>query len=159
MCENVSVVCFSRGKWCPWQPSSYRRANIHTHFFPLAVWLMRPEAGDGSIKEVNTPPPLCFPPLPHALRAPTTHTWLIAAIWLRKGEMGNWKMVWEDWKQCADYKPGGETKGLPSISFLVFGGGEAAGVCRTGAWLRRTKRHYERKQMDAVSVPGCILGW
>ena len=72
--------------------------------------------------------------------------------------MGNRKMVEEDWKQRSDYKLCEETKGLHSAFSLST---EVAGVCLTGAWLRRTKDITTPNKwtclvsQDAVNV----LGW
>lgn len=78
-------------------------ALIHTHISSCSLWLMRPRAGDGSIKEL---PPSFFLSLSntHTL-SPLSNMHLIDSSDLtEKREMGNWKMVEEDWKQRADYK-------------------------------------------------------
>lgn len=75
-----------------------------------------------------------------------------------KREMGNWKMVGEDWKQRADYKLCEETKGFPSAFSLSS---EVAGVCLTGAWLRRTKDITTANKWTYLASPDAvnILGW
>lgn len=123
--------------------------STHTFLF-CTLWLMRPGAGDGSIKEL---PPLFL------LSLSFSNTHLIDSSDLtEKREMGNWKMVGEDWKQRADYKLCEETKGFPSAFSLSS---EVAGVCLTGAWLRRTKDITTANKWTYLASPDAVnvLGW
>lgn len=134
------------------------RSHLHTHISSCSLWLMRPRAGDGSIKEL---PPLSLS-LTHTLSlslSPLSNTHLIDSSDLtEKREMGNWKMVEEDWKQRADYKLCEETKGLPSAFSLSTA---VAGVCLTGAWLRRTKDITTANKWTCLVSPDAVnvLGW
>lgn len=129
--------------------------HIRTHNI-YSLWLMKPGAADGSIKELP-PLSLCLS-LKHSLTSFKTCTWLIAVIWVRKGK---WEI--EKWwkkigKTALIINSVRKQKSFPlAFSFST----EVAGVGLTGAWLRRTKDITTTNEWMCLTSPDAVngLGW
>lgn len=135
---------------------SLSHAHPHTLRFPPAVWLMRPGAGDGSIKEIPPYPFLLSLSVSPSVSLSQTCTWLIAVIWLRKGK---WEI--EKWRRkignnAADYKLCTRNKRPPSFLPLPPLSASGGSRCVSDRCLIEARRgHYNCKQIDVLSVPGC----